>query len=274
MGNRTATTQISQRDFLSEALPFYYDSNFSFALWRLPNGETVHFAASDRVQKLKEINMEGAAPGFIFAPFDPSHDKIFLPADEIFVFKSGNIISSQGSAFEARADRRPAPASRPARKNYYTSSSTPGASLNESAYKQLVENAREEVAKGTFEKIVPSRFKVVTLSEDFDLLQSFDDLCALYPHALVSAFSSPTTGTWVGATPELLASITRDQHFIQWLLPVRNPIIPKQTSATFPGRKKRSRSKRLSNDMLSAASKKFAFGNTRSTAPELRLPET
>jgi isochorismate synthase len=212
MANGTTTTQVSQSqlDFLSDALSFYHDSNFSFALWRLPHSPTIHFAASDRLQKIKEINMEESAPGFVFAPFDPTHDKIFLPADEFFTFKSGNVVSSRGSTFESRTKTQPSSGHK---KRYYKSTAKASTPVDESTYTRLVEDARAEVAKGTFEKIVPSRFKSVPLSNEFDLLQAFDDLCALYPHALVSVFSSPMTGTWVGATPELLASITADQHF-------------------------------------------------------------
>ncbi len=155
--------------------------------------------------------MEESTPGFIFAPFDPSREKIFLPADEFFSFKAGNIITSQGSTLESSSFTQNSTSS--PRKYFYANLSKPTGSTEEIAYKNLVEQARNEVAKGKFEKIVPSRFKVVALPESFDLLQAFDDLNALYPHALVSVFSSPITGTWVGATPELLASITRDQHF-------------------------------------------------------------
>ncbi|HWA34694.1 MAG TPA: chorismate-binding protein [Cyclobacteriaceae bacterium] len=210
MDRTTAAVRVSQREFLSDALPFYRESNFSFALWRLPNTDTVHFAASDQIRKVKEVNMEESEPGFMFAPFDPASEKIFLPAQELAVFKSGTTVSSSAPSFESR---RHAYVSSLHKRNYYTSISKPGVSVDEVAYKKLIESARGEVAKGTFEKIVPSRFKIMSLSENFDLLQTFDELCALYPHALVSVFSSPVTGTWVGATPELLASITRDRRF-------------------------------------------------------------
>ncbi len=210
MEKSLVVARISQRDFLSDALPFYHDNNFSFALWRLPHSEAVHFAASDRVRKIKEVSMEESEPGFIFAPFD-SPEKIFLPADESFVFHGGDIVSSKGGALEMRKQLSSGASAR--KKQYYQNPSKPSASIEEAAYKKLVEHAREEVAKGTFEKIVPSRSKLIQLPETFDLLRTFDELCALYPHALVSIFSSPITGTWVGATPELLASITRDRHF-------------------------------------------------------------
>jgi isochorismate synthase len=211
MEHRTATEKISQRDFLSEASSFYYDNDFSFALWRLPHSDSVHFAASGRPLKLAEVNMEGAASGFIFAPFDPLQEKIHLPADEFFTFRSGQIVASQGSVFESRKNKM---SPEPVRKSrYYIGPAKAVSSTGESTYKELVKRSSEEVAKGTFEKVVPSRCRELDLSKDFDLLNTFDELCAQYPHALVSVFSSPLTGTWVGATPEMLAGITRDQHF-------------------------------------------------------------
>lgn len=211
MKTSVLTAEISQREFLSHALAFYFENNFSFALWKLPHTNTVHFAASDKPLKLKEINMEESAPGFVFAPFDPAQDKIFLPADELFVFNSGRIITSQGPFLQSH-DSKKTDQKNEVRK-YHVGDVQPLSTANQSGYKELVEKSRAEVLRGTFEKIVPSRCKHISLGGDFDALKVFEELSALYPHALVSVFSSPISGTWVGATPEMLAGITRDQHF-------------------------------------------------------------
>ncbi|MBY0433672.1 MAG: chorismate-binding protein, partial [Cyclobacteriaceae bacterium] len=72
---------------------------------------------------------------------------------------------------------------------------------------------RDEIVRGNAEKIVPSRSKSIPLSQEFDLVRTFQRLCSLYPHAMVSIFSSPATGTWIGATPEVLVTVTKDQRF-------------------------------------------------------------
>jgi isochorismate synthase len=213
MEKETVTPEVSQREFLSHALSSCFDSNFSFALWRLPHSDTVHFAASNRPEKVTEVNLEESTPGFIFAPFDPAREKIFLPADEFFSFRSGAITASRGSTFDA-AFNKPGTTPQPAtRARYFMQARSQDLPSDEHAYKTLVSRASNAVSQGIFEKIVPSRFKTVALPENFDLLNTFDQLCALYPNALVSVFSSSITGTWVGATPEMLAGITRDQHF-------------------------------------------------------------
>ncbi len=205
--------ELSVNEFLLNAFAFYYENNFSFALWRLPNTQTLQLASSDNLQEWTEVNVEDAKPGFLFAPFHPEQNKIYLPADELFIFNSGRLSFSKENnldKIQARADFE-----RMKRKNtpsYYTrTNSLP--IFNEDKFISLVTKSRDEIIKGHFEKIVPSRTKTIALQTDFDLLDAFNRLSKLYPHAMVSIFSSPGTGTWVGATPELLVSVSKDQHF-------------------------------------------------------------
>jgi len=71
----------------------------------------------------------------------------------------------------------------------------------------VIEKAISEIGLGTFEKIVPSRTKEILLPETFDVIDSFQKLCANYPEALISFVSVPGTGTWLGASPEVLVSV-------------------------------------------------------------------
>jgi isochorismate synthase len=80
-------------------------------------------------------------------------------------------------------------------------------------FKALVILCKDEITRGNAEKIVPSRTKNVDLPTDFNLLDSFQRLCDAYPHAMVSIVSGPRIGTWMGATPEMLVSVNKDQIF-------------------------------------------------------------
>lgn len=51
-------------------------------------------------------------------------------------------------------------------------------------------------------KTVASR--VINVPLAIDLNATFNNLCESYPNAFVFMFSTPETGTWIGATPELL----------------------------------------------------------------------
>ena len=51
-------------------------------------------------------------------------------------------------------------------------------------------------------KIVAAR--TIRIETNIDLDATFDNLCSSYPDAFVFLFSTPFTGTWIGASPELL----------------------------------------------------------------------
>lgn len=195
--------------FLRNAMSGCCDAGLSFALWRLPATTAVHFVASQKPVTTHDVNLEDTHPGFLFAPFDPGKKKVFLPADECFRYESGQFTVLKGDFLDklhsTRKDRLPTA--------LYASSHLPKTSTDQTGYQQLVALSRDEVLNGSFEKIVPSRCKEVPLPEDFDTATLFTALCARYPSAMVSVFSSPLTGTWIGATPEMLVSVDGRQHF-------------------------------------------------------------
>lgn len=53
-------------------------------------------------------------------------------------------------------------------------------------------------------KTIAARMKV--LDSKISLSDLFNSLCSFYPDACVFAFATPTTGTWIGASPELMLS--------------------------------------------------------------------
>lgn len=80
-------------------------------------------------------------------------------------------------------------------------------------FTELVRKGLEEISKGKFEKIVPSRTRLIDLGEDFDLIESFENLCSRYENALISFVSIPGTGHWLGATPEVLVTVEDNTIF-------------------------------------------------------------
>ena len=57
---------------------------------------------------------------------------------------------------------------------------------------------------GEFRKIVLARCSEVSLRGPVDTESLFLHACHLYPHQMIALFSSPLTGTWLMATPEVL----------------------------------------------------------------------
>jgi len=197
--------RVTDIDFLSGILPDWCDKKTSFAMWRLPNTTTLHLLATDRPTIVQETNLEESPAGFLFAPFDPASKKYFFPADEYHSFQEGQLSYSSVP--------REVSQSRPNAQMFYPAPGRTVKANDTNGYIRLVEQCIQEIAAGNFEKLVPSRCRKIDLPESFNLLLAFQSLCSQYPQAMVSVVSSPSLGTWMGATPEMLARITPDQHF-------------------------------------------------------------
>lgn len=206
---------IAEGKCLSFLIQWAFDHQYAVAVWRLPFAPSHHVVLSRRETLLEaEASLEDLAKGFVFAPFDPSKNRLFLKADLAFTFTNGVLMPPQDQ-LEAHSAAWLAghPVDKaPQRPSYYT---VPGHTSRSSreAYLQLVELSINEIARGTFEKVVPSRSEVVLLDPAFDIVSSFHTLCMRNPNALVSFVSAPTTGSWLGATPEPLVTVEERRIF-------------------------------------------------------------
>ncbi|MGC4022072.1 MAG: chorismate-binding protein [Cyclobacteriaceae bacterium] len=184
----------------------------SFMLWRLPSSdERTLIICNSGAQFQDEITLESTFPGFTFSPFDPSQKKLFFNADLTFRFKEGKIIDGPDLAntkyFSQSLSKS---AGEKKSKHYHVSKNDFTPTKN---YSELVKACIEKINEGEIEKIVPSRVQEIELPEDFELIKTFDRMCEKHPDAFVSLVSSPETGTWLGASPELLVSIDAQSKF-------------------------------------------------------------
>jgi isochorismate synthase len=181
----------------------------SFSLWKMPASDSKHLIICQEPEVVIEYSLEDGAPGFAFAPFSPEEKKYFFPADIYYRFENG--IQVAGPSTESLKNNFD-PDQQSATRSFFIQ-----AVRNEPAtpsdFIRLVNLGLEEIAAGRMEKLVPSTFKEYSLPASFDLLKAFDTLCTKHPQALVSLVSSPQTGTWLGATPELLVSVNRENKF-------------------------------------------------------------
>jgi isochorismate synthase len=203
--------KISETELLSFLASYAVDNDFPLALWRLPNASSKHLIISHQHQILeKDYSLEELKTGFIFSPFDKEKAKLFLPGDFIFSFENNSLkspvnptecASASWLAEKLKTDHTPK------KIRFKNSGETVGTNITHDNFLELINVCLEEIEKGTFEKIVPSRTKHIDLPADFDVIKSFEKLCARYPNALISFVSIPGVGNWLGATPEVLVSI-------------------------------------------------------------------
>ncbi|WP_439883244.1 isochorismate synthase [Pontibacter sp. MBLB2868] len=192
--------------------------NRAVAVWRLPQTQEVQVCVSlqDNLHN-SQPQLEQSSFGFLFCPFQESgeHQNNFIKADVHF-----------NAATEVLSYATDAPAT--ALKDFQEAHSSPGIGKaewhtpstfsdqkqqTEAGFVTAVERAIETIAAGAMEKVVLSRNAREQLTPSFSPLAAFEAIEQAYPRALVSLVSVPGTGTWMGASPEILVSINQEQVF-------------------------------------------------------------
>ena len=204
-------TKIGERDFVKSLIPQIVGHGGSLMFWRPPNSNEKNLiVCNSNALTLDEISLEDSKTGFTFSPFNPTEKKLFFNADLIFRFKDHEVSDGPDLNITKYIIKDSGQESKNTHTPYY---STNKKSVTHAQYLSLVEAAVQKIESGEIEKIVPSKFKEVELPENFNLLKTFYKLCDKHPNAFVSLVSSPETGTWLGASPELLVSIDAQDKF-------------------------------------------------------------
>ena len=142
--------------------------------YRLPYSTDIISGGSERVLK-------GFAKGFVIAPFaHPEEGLMTIPFD----------ISNPDLIFEPEDSHIP---STTTREDYEEEVC--------SIINALADNRGKTVAART-----------IRINTHINLDSTFDNLCFAYPDAFVFIFSTSSTGTWIGASPELL--LRKDGDFV------------------------------------------------------------
>ncbi len=205
----SVSSKVSETELLAFLTGYAAANDVPFAIWRLPESNEKHLLISNEYQNLThDAIIEDLAAGFIFSPFDRTRDSIFLPASFLFVFQDGKLKAPTDpltTSSHTWLEGELAKSGRPAK--FKPAAITCPKNAEDTDFLTLVNKCIDEIEKGTFEKVVPSRTKVIELPADFDVLTAFQKLCSKYHHALISFINIPEIGTWMGATPEVLVTV-------------------------------------------------------------------
>jgi len=212
MSKSTSDISTVNKEVVKNLINQVLDLGGSLMYWRMPNSnEKTLIVCNSGASVQDEISLEGSTPGFAFAPFNPKREKYFFKADLVFKFRADEIVegpdlnnttffsSSKGQQKEEKKDLM-----------FYSSGKR---NRNTSNFSELVTACIQKTESGELEKIVPSRSSDVELPENFDILKTFNHFCDKHPNAFVSLVISPETGTWIGASPELLVSVDAQEKF-------------------------------------------------------------
>jgi isochorismate synthase len=199
---------IHETELLNFLFQFASENKFSIAVWQLPDKKSRLVLLAKETRRVdREQTLEEMEEGFLFGPFDRDADALFLPAELQFRF-SDESLAAPSTKIEtySHAWLRDHLKLEAGKRVLYHTLSDPGPAKDPD-YIDLVKKSLAEIERGTFEKVVPSRRKIVNLSTNFDIVSAFLRLCSAYPQAFVSLISSPETGTWIGASPEQLVRV-------------------------------------------------------------------
>ena len=151
---------------LQEEIRGAIGSRLCFYAYRMPGDMMVSFGSS-------EGYVDGiGVPGFVIAPFLPDQLPITIP-----YAPSRRIETGETYPF-------------------------PTGSTSREEYCAEVEAIRRFIDGDGAKKVVAARVKVE--NDSADVASTFLNLTRAYPDAYVFCFSTPKTGCWIGATPELL----------------------------------------------------------------------
>jgi isochorismate synthase len=212
----SSSIRYSEKELLSFLLEKAQKGESPLAVWRLPGSTATHLVLSaNHSRPGRETPVEDLDPGFLMAPFEKNSQRFFLPADKFFTFENGTLKTDtpleQSSAQWLSEQLPPRYTSRP----FIPQRATAPAPKDQQkqAFVDIIEKAIEEIQRGTFEKIVPSRTRTLRIPESFDVVESFQKLCRNYPGALISFVRIPGVGSWLGASPEILVCVQNKSIF-------------------------------------------------------------
>ena len=191
---------------------------FPSALWKLPHTNEVKLLLS--IQEGisgKEADFEKLSSGFLISPFHwtENEDVLFMEGDIIVTFTEGNqvlhvdnqlgeehpevkkLVSLAGAIHDGEQNITV--------NNHLSVDSVLPDHDSKERFKRTVELAVAAIQQNQFKKVVLSRTKEISYSDQFQPAKAFFKLAKAYPHAFVSLVNLPDQKElWLGASPETL----------------------------------------------------------------------
>lgn len=199
--------EIGTKKQLSDYWFRAYKTALPMALWRLPKQSQKQLIVGFEGDiPTKKVNFEELPTGFAISPFlNPDGEQtLFIEADLYARFDAFNTLIEEKSIVQRSQQpivhcKLPTTDQRP---------STVG------SFQTIVAEAVSAIEAGQMHKVVLSRQKQITLSDNFQPLNLFDKLCEAYPSAFVSLVYLPHLNQlWLGASPETLVGIDQNNIF-------------------------------------------------------------
>lgn len=198
---KSRVTELTAQDWFRVALT----KGYPMAIWRLPNSEASHAVIQVEHEEDSSLDeLENAPTGFLVNAFENHHPATpKLIRGDITISWNGDQVErghveispviSDDQIDRIKDDKK-------------VKLPTKDVSPSHPDFEQIVTRAISEINRGTFSKVVLSRFEDERLPEGFDLIRFFLHCGETYKNAFTYIVSTNEDGVWLGATPETLLS--------------------------------------------------------------------
>ena len=177
-------------------------NGYAFAMCRLPQKQLIKTYIAFDKPTIQPVNI-GSERCFVFSSFNH--------ADEAFVLTPSLYYEDEKLLTTDQTDQRQFgflhQTSALSNQQLYYPSAQKNSAIDEQHYINLVNLAVDAINKNEFKKLVAARCIHKKINSNFDIIKYFFNLCEEYTNAFVYVYSSPQTGTWIGATPEKLVTV-------------------------------------------------------------------
>ena len=225
MGNSSGeilkNTKKSVLDKLSLAEIFLISKQhgFSCAVYRLPEKNSKHLIIDlSSGRDLTNLHLDEMGKGFIFHPFSSDHHQIkFINMDihitenpESKTLELVHSTISQDELTELFDEKEHNSNEKPSTNGIINTNSNKDL---KSDFIGLIGKTIQEIKNETFQKVVVARNKSIEIPSHFNPFEFFESLTDHYKNAFVYLTYIPDAGSWIGATPETLIYINKNNHF-------------------------------------------------------------
>jgi isochorismate synthase len=177
----------------------------AIGICRLPNEDVCHVFVSNKTPELRRLDEKNIKPQtFVFAPYSSANLAYVIIPEKYTTCKQQQLLELSHKQIP-----------------FFLGS--PNISLTQAEFEEYVGDAIGAITDGATDKVVAARCVAAPKPAHFDSIEFFIKLCNTYVGAYVYLFSSPDSGTWIGASPELLISKT-DRHISSVALAGTKPI--------------------------------------------------
>lgn len=190
----------SDRDSINRLIAI----NRSFAIWREPNESVFHFIMQDEkthLQTTHDLSELDQLDGFVIAPFDLAKNvAVIIQADYTQLPTSKPLPLTKSVVISKSLDTcQFVTLSQPQIDAIQKDTLDNAFSDFTSTFKSVKQSLKEGI-----DKIVLAHQSIYHRPDSFSPAEAFIKACEQHPSAYVHLSNTPITGTWMGATPELL----------------------------------------------------------------------